>query len=197
MRQGLKRLAATGGCSTSDKLTLDNAEAHSQKTGDTLILSEFGATDALATIERVIKAAEDAMVSWQYWSYWNEDPCCKRPVEGVINDIRKAPVGENVKTEKLKVLSRAYPQAVAGTPTRYDFDPEQAVFELEYSTARAGGGQFNRRALTEVFLPRLHYPDGYTATVKGAQVVSRANARRLLLRNRAGAKQVTLRVRPR
>jgi endoglycosylceramidase len=187
----------TGGCSRSDKFTLDNAEAQSQKTGDALILSEFGATDAIGTIERVIKAAETAMVSWQYWSYWNEDVCCKRPVEGVINDIRKPPVGDNVKAEKLKVLARAYPQAVAGTPTRYGFDPESAIFELEYSTARAGGGKFGRRALTEVFAPRLHYPGGYRAEVTGARVVSRANARRLLLRNRPGAKQVTLRVRPR
>jgi endoglycosylceramidase len=85
---------------------------------------------------------------------------------------------------------------VAGTPQGYDFDAPERRFELAYSTSRPGGGRYRLRADTQVFLPRRHYPRGYDVRVKGAQVVSRRNARRLRLRTCRRRARVELTVTP-
>ena len=115
------------GCSTFEELPFQNADLQSSKTGDTLMLSEFGATDDLEQIQRVIEGAERHMVSWQYWHYCQcEDPTTSGvgPTQALVVDPRKPPSGSNLKADKLKVLARPYPQAVAGTPTGYDVDVE-------------------------------------------------------------------------
>jgi endoglycosylceramidase len=186
----------SGGCGFEDGLVLDNAEAVSGQTGDALLLSEFGATDNLETLARVVTEADAARMSWQYWSWWNADVCCDRPVEGVIRDIRKPPTADNLKQEKLDVLVRPYPQAVAGTPERWSFDPSTHVFDLEYSLKPAG----RRRPTytpTEVWVPRRQYPKGYTVKAAGARVVSRPNSQLLRLRAKKSAGKVTVQVTPR
>ena len=50
--------------------------------------------------------------------------------------------------------------------------------------------------MTEVFIPRIQYPEGYTADVTGADVVSERNARILKLRRRR-TEAVTVVVTPR
>ena len=155
----------------------ERAEAQSERTGDALLLSEFGATDAQGALRRDVDAAERHMMSWQYWSYWNRDPCCERPHEGIVHDLSRPPRGDNVKQEKLDVLVRPYPRAVAGTPTSFGFDPDSGTFELVYETDPSID------APTEILVPvSRHYPDGYEATVSGpGQITSRPNAELLRL----------------
>jgi endoglycosylceramidase len=182
-------------CETFEELPFENAEARSDETKDALLLTEFGATDDLVTLERVSRLADDHMVGWQEWHYCGcDEPTSQAApeVQAVVVDPKKPPRGDNLKREKLEVLSRPYPQVVAGTPIGWEFDPEEHSFTLEYETGRASGKGRFRRGLTTVFVPRLHYPDGYRARVKGAKVVSRRNAKYLQLRARRGAKAVRL-----
>jgi hypothetical protein len=65
------------------------------------------------------------------------------------------------------VLSRAYPEAVAGKPIAYSFSPETGDFSLVYVP--------NHRvhAPTVIFVPtEIHYPRGYCAHVNGGRVTS-------------------------
>jgi endoglycosylceramidase len=165
-----------------------------------LLVTEFGATDDLPTLERVTGLADDHMVGWQEWHYC----ACDEPtsqaapdVQAVVVDPKKPPRGENLKRDKLKVLSRPYPQVVAGTPEEWKFDTEEHMFELAYKTKRASGKGRFRRGLTNVFIPRLHFPDGYRVEVKGARVESRPDAKHLLLRGRRRADAVRVSVSPR
>jgi endoglycosylceramidase len=135
------------------------------------------------------------MVGWQEWHYC----ACDEPtsqaapeVQAVVIDPKESPRGDNLKREKLAVLSRPYPQVVAGTPLEWAFDPEEGTFTLAYETARVSGKGRFRRGLTDVFVPRLHYRDGYRVKVKGARAVSRPGAKHLLLRTRRRADAVTL-----
>ncbi len=60
------------------------------------------------------------------------------------------------------MLSRTYPQAVAGTPLSFSFSPSTGVFDLAYVP--------NHRihAPTLIFVPtELHYPHGYCARTTG------------------------------
>jgi endoglycosylceramidase len=187
-------------CGTLEEMPLANADARTDETNDALLVTEFGATDDLPTLERVTQLADDHMVGWQEWHYC----ACDEPtsqaapdVQAVVIDPKKPPRGDNLKRDKLKVLSRPYPQVVAGTPEEWKFDSEEHTFDLAYKTKRASGKGRFRRGLTNVFLPRLHFPDGYRVKAKGARVASKPDAKHLLLRARRGADTVKVTVRPR
>ena len=89
------------------------------------------------------------------------------------------------------VLSRAYPQAVAGTPLRFSFSPETDVFDMAYVP--------NHRihAPTLIFVPtQLHYRHGYCARTTGASVTSVPGSDLLRVRNNRTGRRVTVEVTP-
>jgi endoglycosylceramidase len=164
----------------------ERAQAHSDRTGDALLLSEFGATDALDEIQRDVDAADRHMMSWQYWSYFGLDPSGERSQEGIINDLHKPPTADNLKQDKLDVLVRPYPRAVAGIPAGWSFDREGQTFRFAFSADP------RVKAPTEIFVPARHFPDGYFVQVHGpAKVVSAPDASILRLRS-TGAGAVTM-----
>jgi endoglycosylceramidase len=185
------------GCDAMEKLVFGNAIKRSQTTGDAELLTEFGATDDLDTLKRIAVDADQNMSGWQYWAYCGcSDPTTQGPGEtqAIVKDPAKPPTGDNLKSAKLDVLVRPYPQLVAGTPTSWSFDPDAKTFALAYSTTRAGGGEFQGRQLTEVYVPQRQYPGGYAVKATGAAVVSSPRAQLLELQSCAGAKSVTLSV---
>jgi endoglycosylceramidase len=184
-------------CDTGYGLTLDNAEQQSNETGDALLMTEYAATNDLAIIKRVVELADEHMMSWQQWHYCAcDDPTTSGPgVQAVVIDAAEPPSGSNLNEEKLRVTSRPYPQAVSGTPQGYGFDSDTKLFHLEYSTAHAdGSGDFPVGSQTEVFVPPIQYPDGYSVDVQGAEVVSAPGARVLTLAS-CGTGDVSVKVR--
>jgi endoglycosylceramidase len=198
--------AAAGGgnspaCETADNLVFDNADKQARQTGSALLLSEFGATDENDVNLRIVESADEHRVSWQYWHYCGcRDPTTQAgpgDTQAVVREPRRAPRGKNLKHAKLRVLVRPYPQAIAGTPLRFEFDPETKRFELVYSTRPAADRRGRlRRGLTDVFVPKLHYRRGYRVRVRGARYYV-AGGQHLILRARPGARRVSVVVRPR
>lgn len=187
-------------CEEGEALPFDNADAYSRRTGDAPILSEFGATQDLVTLERITRYADEHMVSWQEWHYCGcDDPTTSGPgdVQALVKDPARPPRGANVFRAKLATLARPYPQLIAGTPKRWSFDPGDRSFRLEYTPRRADGDGRFRRGTSLVFLPRIQYPRGYLVAVRGATIASARDARRLLLRAGRGAARVELTVMPR
>jgi endoglycosylceramidase len=167
-------------CPLGEDRPFERAEAQAQRTGDALLLTEFGATDDLSSILRDLDAADRHMVGWEYWTYHARDVCCERPQEGIVIDPHQAPEGANVKGAKLDVLTRPYPRAVAGTPSswRFHWDAADRLFEMEY-VAYSGIA-----APTEVSVPLRQYPSGYTVSITGpAEVTSLPGAAVLTLRS--------------
>jgi endoglycosylceramidase len=187
-------------CSLFEDLPFQRANEQSARTGDALLLSEFGATDDLDQIERIVDRAERNMVSWQYWHYCQcDDPTTSGvgPTQAVVLDAAKPPSGDNVREEKLRRLVRAYPRAIAGTPERYRFDRRNTRFSMAYSTRLPEGGRRAGDELeTEIFVPRRYFEHGYRVEVEGARVVSGPNASLLRLRNEPDARRVEIDVRP-
>ncbi len=187
-------------CEQGEALPFANADAYSERTGDAPILSEFGATRDLATLERITRYADQHMVSWQEWHYCGcDDPTTSGPgdVQALVRDPARPPRGANVFGDKLAALARPYPQAVAGTPRSWSFDPAGGRFELHFSKARAAGRGRFRHGTSLVFLPPIQYPRGYRVDVTGAKVVSGRDSKRLLLRSRGRSGRVELTVTPR
>jgi endoglycosylceramidase len=186
-------------CPAAESQVFVNADRRAAETGDALLLSEYGATDDIPTLERLAGFADQHMVSWQEWHYCGcADPTTSGPgdTQALVKDPSKPPRGSNVFRDKLKALARPYPQAVAGTPTRFSFDPGARRFELTYTRRRAGGGGSFDRGLSTVFLPTIQYPDGYRARVTGGSLARPAGGRRLLIRADRDARRVQLTVTP-
>jgi endoglycosylceramidase len=177
-----------------------NAELVSRRTGDALLMSEFGATDSPDPLRRVAAEADRSMVSWQNWTYYNAQsggaPVVKRSKSIIIKPL-KPPTPDNVRQPKLDALARPYPRLVAGTPERYLFDPQTHTFELTYDTAAAGGGHVPPGLKTQVFIPPRQYPSGYDVQVDGAKVVDSDVPNTLLLLAKPKAAQVNVRITPR
>ena len=186
-------------CPTSEALVFQNADDEAAQTNRALLLSEFGATDDLTEINRIANLADAHMVSWLEWHYCGcSDPTTSGPgdVQALVIDPRQPPRGKNIKYNKLKTLDRAYPETVAGTPEQFQFHPSTGIFNLRYSTKAPVGHRLAPSVKTIVFVPHIHYPDGYQVRVTGARVVSPAGSQRLELERRLGASEVRLQVSP-
>lgn len=184
------------------RLPLDNAEQQSERTGDALLMTEFGAMTDPAVITEALNAIDLAMMSRIYWAYSNRAPYLiqgqgQGEVQGLVLDLSKPRTPGNVIEAKWDAFVRPYPQAVAGTPQQWSYESSTRTFALAYSTAPAGGGQPLSPALqTEILVPARHYAGCYGVSATGARVVSPAGDQVLKLVNEPGATAVTVRVTP-
>src|SRR4051794_1643008 len=189
--------AGAPACTQAELKPFQNSQARTKSTTDPTLVTEFGATDDLSDIKRIVDYADQYMVGWQYWAYCGcSDPTTQGPGEtqAIVKDPSKPPTGDNLKTVKLGVLVRPYPQLVAGAPKPWSFDEATKGSPLDYTTARAGGGSFAGRPTTEVFVPARQYPSGYAARVEGAAIASAPGAEVLELQACPGASEVKLTV---
>ncbi len=161
-------------CPSFNADAFENADAVSARTGDALLLTEFGATDDTSILSEVVADAEQYQVGWLMWSFCDcDDPTTSSTSEGLVNDPADAPTGSNVNTAMLDALAVPHPELVAGTPDSYGYDPSTSVFSLTYSTERADGtGVFASGSQTSIAVPAIQYPDGYQVDVSGGTVVS-------------------------
>jgi endoglycosylceramidase len=183
-------------CGPREHAVFVNANAQADAFAHAPLLTEFGATDDYALIERIVAGADENRMGWQYWAWWNRDPCCTRPDEGVIDDPANPPTPEHLDEAKLDVLVRPYPRAVAGTPLSWSFDRAARRFTMAYATTPVDGA-LAPGAVTEVWIPQRHFPGGYDVVdLSGAQVTSIGNADRLELVALPGATTVSFSVVP-
>ena len=178
-------------CTISETATFRTHQRAAARNDSASLLSEFGASDDVIDVARVAALADQHLSSWDYWAFgsWN-DPTGNPEGEGLWTDDLDRP--GSLKRDKALVLIRTYPQAVAGTPLSFSFDPDTANFTFTYRTDPS------IHAPTVVFVPvKWHYPRGYIVTVKGpAKISSARNQPRLLLTTTdAGTVTVTVRSR--
>jgi endoglycosylceramidase len=184
-------------CKPTEQQVIDNAEAYARRTGAATLEDEWGATNDISLLKRNTDLGDHNMTSWDYWAYWDQDRSGARPQEGIIYSLSQPPTGSNVKWDKVRALVRAYPSAVAGTPTSFGYDRTSGVFHLSYRTIAVGGRHVRNRA-TVIVLPKLDYPSGYRVLrLRGAQIVSRRGAVRLVIINKRHASNVSISVGPR
>ena len=147
-----------------------------------MFLTEFGATDDVAELDRMAALADREMVSWHYWHYgeWSDPTTAGSGVQGLFTNELDRPA--SLKQAKADALIRTYPQAIAGTPVGYTFDAASKVFTLTFTANPSIG------APTEVFVPvTRHYAGHYSVSVSGpATVTSVADAPLLTLMNTGG-----------
>ena len=155
-----------------------------QPGGPAWFLSEFGATSNPTLLDRLTAEADKSLVGWTYWSWkFYADPTGSS-AEGLVTS-------DGSLRSTAAILSRTYPQAIAGLPKSISFDPSTAVFHLSYVPDHGVASP------TAIFVPtEVHYPNGYCARTTGAKVISKPRTRVLLVDNDPSARLVSVTVTP-
>ncbi len=97
------------------------------------IMTEFGAAEDkkgdLYALEHAMKIADKYAQSWMYWQfkYYQDITTCTPEGESLYQG------DGTVCLHKLKILSRTYPQATAGTLGPYSFDPLTGHFAMGWT----------------------------------------------------------------
>jgi endoglycosylceramidase len=180
-------------CGTEEQIVLNNADAQASQTGNGELEDEWGNTNSVPLLKRMVAEADQHMVGWSYWAY---EDCCGSP-GAIVKDAAQDPnTPGNLNLPVLQALVEPYPQLISGTPTSWSFDPTSKTFTLQYSTRGVSGQQFPAGSETEIFIPQLQYPHGYRVTVTGAQLASPPTARHLVLYSSSGTSNVAVTVNP-
>jgi len=122
-------------------------------------MTEFGAVSDQAhdirRINRLLGQVDEYYQSWAYWSLKDFHDFTTMDHSGPLYNETG-----NIEMAKLKMLSRTYAPAIAGTPSRMFFDPDTAEFTLRYMAQDCAG------APTEIYVnQKLHYPKGHQVIV--------------------------------
>ena len=104
--------------------------------GTSMVMTEFGATEDikedLYNLEKTAELADKHQQSWMYWEfkYYHDITTITPQGETLYSN------NDKVSYEKLAILSRTYPQTVAGTIISYNFKKKNAFFELIHTIVR-------------------------------------------------------------
>jgi hypothetical protein len=148
-------------------IPLDLQDKRAYRTGDF--------SRQVQAMDRTLQALEANLLGGTLWNYtadndnrwgdqWNDEDL------SIFSQDQQADPGDlNSGGRALEAVVRPYARAVAGEPLEMAFDPKQRSFEFAFRHDPA------LRAPTEVFVPSLHYPDGYEVEVSdGEYQVDRA-----------------------
>ncbi len=165
---------------------LRNAVAWSRSTGGALLNTEWGATTSVPAILRQAGELDGALLPWIFWSL----------TPYLVRHLTAAPSGANLDTAALGALVQPSAVAVAGTPTRFAYQPSTRVLSASWRSSRPGGGTYAPGVVSTFDLPRAVYPGGYRVTVAGTRVVSAPCASLLELAAAPGARTQSVTVSP-
>ena len=173
----------------NDPRAFDNAERTARALGGPPLFDEFGDSQDKRHVERLIEEADSRRMGWLYWGYKDWEDVPGGPGDGSL--FADDDDNRTLRRAHVRVLSRPYPMATAGTPLRYRFDRPRRRFTFTYAPSR------RVTAPTVVYVPTVaHYKRGYRVRVRGARVLSRCGSRYLRLRPTRRARRVSVRVAP-
>lgn len=173
-------------CAQNDARTFAHALATAEEMGVPPLFGEFGDTQDLADVTRMIDLADEHLTGWMYWGYkdWDDDPGGQG--SGPLFD--DSDHDGTLRGAKLAALSRPYAMATAGTPLSSHYDRDARVLEYEFTP------DHSITAPTVLFTSPVNNPRGYRVEVEGARVVSLPGATYLQLRPLRGATHVSVRL---
>jgi endoglycosylceramidase len=161
----------------------DIASVH-QPEGPAWFMSEFGATTSEPLMQRLTDIADELQLGWTYWQWKYYDDPTGSSAEALVE-------ADGALSPTATALSRAYPQAVAGTPISYSYDPDHGEFHLLYVP------DDRIDAPTVIFVPTAAaYAAGYQVQVVGGQVQSAPGADHLVVAADPGSTLVSVTVLP-
>jgi endoglycosylceramidase len=157
----LKCLQSEETAASEQDVTRLSMASGDQPTGPAIIMSEFGATNSVPLAGFDVEWAGLSTVSWIYWAWKYYDDPTGSSAEGLV-------LPNGTYTPIVTVLSRTYPEEVAGVANAVLFNPFTSAFSMAYTPSVSAHGQ----TIINVAASQ-HYPNGWCSAVKGGKVVSR------------------------
>jgi Glycoside hydrolase family 5 C-terminal domain/Cellulase (glycosyl hydrolase family 5) len=169
-------------------IAFDMREKRAYRTGDF--------RDQIRALDRLLRAFEDALLSVTLWNYtadntnahgegWNDED-----LSIFSRDQRADPKDINSGGRALPALVRPYARAVAGALLRMSFDLRTRRFEFVFRHDPKVD------AKTEVFVPKLQYPRGFTVSLSDGDCEENPAEQTLLYRHTLRQDTHTIRIRP-
>jgi endoglycosylceramidase len=178
----LKCLQSEETSASEQDITRLSMSSASQPSGPAIFMSEFGATTSIPLAGFDVEWAGLDQLGWIYWAWKYYDDPTGSSAEGLVQpDGTYSPI--------VTVLSRTYPQAVAGDPNSVIFNPFTGAFNMVYAPAPAARG-----VTTVAIAASQHYPDGWCSAVKGGRITSRPGAAHLTVQTAGHPNQVYITV---
>jgi endoglycosylceramidase len=178
----LKCLQSEETAASEQEITRLSMGSAYQSAGPAGFMSEFGATTSVALAGFDVEWAGLDQLSWIYWAWKYYDDPTGSSAEGLVQpDGSYSPV--------VSVLSRTYPQAVAGDPNSVIFNPFTGAFNMVYAPTQAAHG-----VTTIAIAASQHYPDGWCSAVKGGRITSKPGATHLTVQTVGHPAQVYITV---
>lgn len=157
------------------RLSMSSAE---QPTGPAIFMSEFGASTSVQLVGFDAEAAGLDQLGWAYWAWKDYDDPTGSSAEGlVLPDGSYSPV--------VSVLSRTYPEQIAGDPNSIQFNPFTGAFTMVYAPTLAARG-----VTTIDVAANEHYPNGWCAAVRGGRITSAPGSTHLTIETAGRPSQV-------
>jgi endoglycosylceramidase len=131
------------------RLWESNRRAEIKKQDAPMLIGELG---VMSTVQGADEYLKDSMAmadrSTSGWAYWSYDAGSM----GVVN-------GDGSEQEKMNILVRVYPRAVAGNPVSYVYNPDARTFRLVFKETGIS-------APTEIYIPaKRFFSEGFKLTV--------------------------------
>jgi endoglycosylceramidase len=138
-------------CSQQEPDAFREARESTRRNGVAALLTEFGATDDLSTLRRIVNLADRNGEGWQYWQYKTyDDPTTQSSsepggadAESIVSEAGK------VKPAKLRVLGRAFPSRIAGSGATWSYNDRTGRFKMSWRASP--------RSVTTVEIPRFRF----------------------------------------
>jgi endoglycosylceramidase len=152
-------------CDAIDDYFFSRRRKDAQRLGVGMIMTEFGAAKDmrydLSQVEKVVNLADQHQQSWIYWQlkYYEDLTTCTPQGESLYNE------DGTVNQHKITLLSRSYPQAVAGTVKNYMYHVATKQLDVTY-TPLATVPTTKAAAQTDLYVNQeLSYPHGLNVEV--------------------------------
>jgi endoglycosylceramidase len=138
-------------CSQQEPDAFREARESAGRNGVAPLLTEFGATNDVSILRRIVNLADRNREGWQYWQYKTyDDPTTQSSSEpgGADAESIVSQAGR-VKPAKLRVLGRAFPSRIAGSGATWSYDDRTGRFRMSWSASP--------RSDTIVEIPRFRF----------------------------------------
>ena len=158
----LKCLQAEETMAAEQDVTRLSMSSALQPTGPAIFMSEFGATTSISMVGFDTEYAGINEIGWAYWAWkYYADPTGSSAEALVLPDGTYSPI--------VQVLSRTYPQEVAGNPQSFLFNPFTGAFSMIYTPSVAAQGS---STVIDVAASQ-HLASGWCAAVRGGKITSK------------------------
>jgi endoglycosylceramidase len=160
-------------------------------------MTEYGSGQGNTVIGSTSQLADQNNIGWTEWEYSAKGDITTtgNGQGGLVGDPSQPLTGSNVDAAKLATLAEPYPQEISGTPDSWSF--ANGTLQFSYFTQEPDGlGSFPAGSQTTISVPGVEFPDGYTVSVTGGEVVSAPNASELIIESNTGASTISVTVSP-